>query len=124
AATVEQAKRSPCVKEIIVVDGGSNDGTLQIAANLGCRVLTTSPGRGGQLRAGAAEAKADVVLFLHTDTWLPAHGCEALLNCLRDRAVVAGGFWKVFRDPAPLLLGSKIKCGIRLLLGRRIMGDQ
>ena len=124
AETVRQARQSSCVCEVIVADGGSHDGTAQLAQTLGCRVLVTAPGRGGQLRAGAAEAKGDVILLLHADTWMPAHACEALLNCMRDRALAAGGFWKVFRDPAPLLLGSKIKCGIRLLLGRRILGDQ
>ncbi|HXJ75192.1 MAG TPA: TIGR04283 family arsenosugar biosynthesis glycosyltransferase, partial [Candidatus Dormibacteraeota bacterium] len=122
--TVRRARLSPCVCEVIVADGGSQDGTAQVAENLGCRVIVTPPGRGGQLRAGAAQAKGDVILFLHADTWLPPHACEALLNCMRDRALAAGGFWKVFRDPVPLLLGSKIKCGIRLLLGRRILGDQ
>ena len=64
------------------------------------------------------------MLLLHADTSLPPNAGHAALNCLRDSAVVAGGFWKVFRHPTPLLFGSKLKCGIRLLLGRRIMGDQ
>jgi rSAM/selenodomain-associated transferase 2 len=121
---IRRVRESPEIVEIIVVDGGSSDNTPRIAEQLGCRVLTTTPGRGGQLRAGANEAKGDVVLLLHADTFLPAHAGHALLNCLRDTAVVAGGFWKVFHEPAPLLLGSKLKCGIRLLLGRRIAGDQ
>ena len=47
-----------------------------------------------------------------------------MLDCLRDHAVVAGGFWKEFRDSPLLLLGSKWKCAIRLWIGRRIAGDQ
>jgi len=50
--------------------------------------------------------------------------CDAMLNCLRDRAVVAGGFWKIFQKPSFLMLGSKIRCGIRLVVGGRIAGDQ
>ncbi len=124
AETVQRARLSSQVCEIIVVDGGSVDGTAELATHLGCRVLIHPAGRGGQLRAGAAEAKGDVVLLLHADTFLPPHSCDALLNCLRDRAVVAGGFWKVFQKPALLMLGSKMRCGIRLVLGGRIAGDQ
>jgi rSAM/selenodomain-associated transferase 2 len=110
--------------EFIVVDGGSIDDTREIAEKLGCRVLTERPGRGGQLRAGAAAAKGDVVLLLHADTLLPPHAGDAILHCLRDRAVVAGGFWKVFQKPSLLMRGSKLRCGIRLVVGRRILGDQ
>jgi rSAM/selenodomain-associated transferase 2 len=122
--TVRLIRCSPEVSEIIVADGGSSDETCQIAEQLGCRVITSRAGRGGQLRLGAAAATGDVILLLHADTSVPPQAGHAVLNCLRDAAVVAGGFWKVFRSPMPLLLGSKVKCGIRLLIGRRIAGDQ
>jgi len=110
--------------EIILADGGSQDQTSKVAAEMGCRVIHGPPGRGGQMRRGAAEAKGDVVLLLHADTWMPPQAGKALINCLRDCAVVGGGFWKVFRQGSPLLLGSRFKCAIRLYLGKRIMGDQ
>jgi len=122
--TVQRARAMPEVCEIIVVDGGSRDRTCELAAGVGCRVVTSPPGRGGQLKRGAAVAKGDVLLFLHADTWAPPEAGKAALNCLRDAFAVGGGFWKVFRDPSPLLLGSRIKCAIRLFIGRRIMGDQ
>ncbi len=56
--------------EIIVVDGGSRDGTGALARRLGARVIETAPGRGGQLAAGAAAATSDWLLFLHADTVL------------------------------------------------------
>lgn len=56
--------------EIIVVDGGSRDGTAALARRLGARVIETAPGRGGQLAAGAAAATSDWLLFLHADTVL------------------------------------------------------
>jgi rSAM/selenodomain-associated transferase 2 len=124
AETIQQARLSSHVCEIIVVDGGSVDSTAELARNLGCQVLTHPAGRGGQLRAGAAQAKGDVILLLHADTFLPSNSCDAMLNCLRDRAVVAGGFWKIFQKPSFLMLGSKIRCGIRLVFGGRIAGDQ
>ena len=58
------------VREVIIVDGGSNDATLAIAEESGARVLQTPPGRGGQLKAGAEAAKGEWLLFLHGDTVL------------------------------------------------------
>ncbi|MEW5733423.1 MAG: TIGR04283 family arsenosugar biosynthesis glycosyltransferase [Thermodesulfobacteriota bacterium] len=57
--------------EVIVSDGGSRDNTLRLARGLACRVLSGPPGRGGQLGRAAAEARGDILLFLHADTRLP-----------------------------------------------------
>ncbi|HEX4646686.1 MAG TPA: TIGR04283 family arsenosugar biosynthesis glycosyltransferase, partial [Verrucomicrobiae bacterium] len=122
--TLRRARAVPEIHEIIIVDGGSADGTRDLAARLGCRVLVSAPGRGGQMRLGAAHATGDVVLLLHADTWLPPNAGKAALDSLRDCRAVAGGFWKTFRDASPLLLGARFKCAVRLYLGRRILGDQ
>jgi rSAM/selenodomain-associated transferase 2 len=122
--TIRHLKANPEIAEIILADGGSRDRTVEIARELGCKVVASAPGRGTQMRAGAAAANSEVLMFVHADTWLPRNGAHAALNCLRDPVVVAGGFWKVFRDSPLLLLGSRLKCAVRLLIGRRIMGDQ
>lgn len=122
--TLRRARALPEVCEIIVVDGGSADDTRGIAGRLGCRVLTGAPGRGGQMRLGAAQATGDAVLLLHADTWLPPNAGRAALDSLRDGRVAGGGYWKTFRDASPLLLGSRFKCALRLYFGRRILGDQ
>jgi len=122
--TVRRARAVPEISEILVVDGGSRDKTAELAAQLGCRVLNSPPGRGGQMQRGAAQAKGDVVLLLHADTWLPANAGQAILACLRDPAVIGGGFWKRFRDGSVMMLGSRFRCALRFYLGRRFLGDQ
>ncbi|HEV8579964.1 MAG TPA: TIGR04283 family arsenosugar biosynthesis glycosyltransferase [Thermoanaerobaculia bacterium] len=72
--------------EVVVSDGGSRDGTVEVARRLGARVVCGPPGRGGQLNRGArAVEAADVLLFLHADTTLPPRGAEAV------RAAIASG---------------------------------
>lgn len=58
------------VREVIIVDGGSDDATLRIADACGATVLTSEPGRGRQLQAGAEAARQPWMLFLHADTVL------------------------------------------------------
>ena len=56
--------------ELIVADGGSQDGTVEIAARLGAKVIAAARGRGSQLIAGAGAAQGPWLLFLHADTIL------------------------------------------------------
>jgi rSAM/selenodomain-associated transferase 2 len=66
--------------EILVVDGGSSDGTAEAARGLADRILASPvPGRGAQMHAGAQAASGAVLLFLHADTELPA-GWPSLLK--------------------------------------------
>ncbi|WP_051608929.1 TIGR04283 family arsenosugar biosynthesis glycosyltransferase [Fodinicurvata fenggangensis] len=58
--------------EILVSDGGSCDGTLQLARDRGCRILQGPPGRGGQLHRGALASRGEWLFFLHADCRLPA----------------------------------------------------
>ena len=78
--------------EVIVVDGGSVDGTADAAAGHGARVIETQPGRGRQMNAGAAVATGDVLLFLHADTTLPAAYVGHVARVLARPGVVAGAF--------------------------------
>jgi rSAM/selenodomain-associated transferase 2 len=90
--------------ELIVVDGGSSDGTRARAEAAGARVLTAPRGRAAQLAAGAAAARGDILLFLHADTILPAAGLAHIEDLLARRPqVVAGSFRLRFDDDAPLL---------------------
>ncbi len=63
--------------EVIVADGGSSDGTAQVALKHGARLIETAPGRGSQLAAGARAATGEWLLFLHADTLLARGWAEA-----------------------------------------------
>ncbi len=79
--------------EVIVVDGGSADGSPEVAARIpGVRVVASGRGRARQMNAGAAAASGDALLFLHADTRLPPGAAEAVLSALADPAVVYGRF--------------------------------
>ena len=58
------------IREVIVVDGGSTDRTLEIVDMAGASLLRSAPGRGAQLAAGAAAARMPWLMFLHADTVL------------------------------------------------------
>ena len=70
--------------EVIVVDGGSHDGTAALARPLADRVLSAPRGRAAQMNAGAAAATGDVLLFLHADTRLPQDADRLILDGLKD----------------------------------------
>ena len=67
--------------EVIVVDGGSTDGTAELAARLCDRVLTSPRGRAVQMNTGARAARGDMLLFLHADTRLPPGADALILDC-------------------------------------------
>ena len=69
--------------EIIVVDGGSADGTGALAQPLCDRVVQSARGRALQMNAGARAATGDALLFLHADTRLPVQADELILQALR-----------------------------------------
>lgn len=56
----------PC--EIIVADGGSQDGTAAVARQAGVALVPSARGRGRQMNAGATQAHGDFLLFLHADS--------------------------------------------------------
>lgn len=89
--------------EVVVADGGSDDGTPELCRAAGARVITTLPGRGTQLAAGAAQCGSDILLFLHADSSPPADAHDLILRAMRRRGVVGGAFRLRFDAPHPLL---------------------
>jgi rSAM/selenodomain-associated transferase 2 len=64
--------------DVILVDGGSDDGTAALLEGCGFRLVHSPRGRAVQMNAGAAAASGDVLLFLHADTRLPPKALESL----------------------------------------------
>ena len=116
----------PPVGEVIVVDGGSSDRSVEIAQAFGASVIRTPPGRGRQLRAGAHEAAGPWLLFLHADTRLDEAAWSAVMQFASDPSSTerAGSFRLALDDRA--WQARLIELGVR---ARRAMlalpyGDQ
>ena len=109
--------------EIIVVDGGSSDGTADLARPLADRVIAAARGRSLQMNAGAATAQGDVLLFLHADTRLPENADRLLLDGLA-RSGRSWGHFNVRIDGGGLLRVVAATMNLRSRLTGIATGDQ
>jgi rSAM/selenodomain-associated transferase 2 len=78
--------------ELIVVDGGSLDGTVDVARQFTAKVFKGARGRANQMNFGALQARGDILLFLHGDTALPPSAPERVRLALTDETIVGGAF--------------------------------
>ncbi len=110
--------------EVIVVDGGSDDGTLELARPRADLLLSAGRGRAKQMNVGARAASGQVLLFLHADTILPPGFPTLLERALHDPRVVGGRF-DVRLDAAgwPFRMIETL-INIRSRLSRIATGDQ
>ncbi len=89
---LRQFEHQPGEWELIVVDGQSGDETALRATAMGASVISTEPGRGPQMNAGAAAAQGTGLLFLHADARLPPHAHQRMSKALDDVSVALGCF--------------------------------
>jgi len=136
----------PPVQEVIVVDGGSTDGTGELAATLACELalsitfLIGPQGRAAQMNLGATQATGEILCFLHADTLVPDDLVSLIERTLTDAGVAGGGFislmtglertrWGISLHNAlktyyaPLLFRPHLFFwrGLRLLFGDQVM---
>lgn len=108
--------------EVVVGDGGSTDGTVEMARRSGARVVEGPPGRGGQLNRAAAATSADVLLFLHADTLLPEGAAKQVREAVR-RGALGGAFRVRFDTGGWMAVGSRL-VNLRTRLTGLPLGDQ
>lgn len=131
----------PPAWEILVVDGGSTDATVEIARAAGVRVITCEQsGRSPQMNRGAEAATGGILCFLHADTSVPNDAMSVIEQTLADATIACGGFISLMAGPlrtrwgvslhnflktyyAPLLFRPYHFCfkGLRLLFGDQVM---
>lgn len=110
--------------EVVVVDGGSRDATVECATPLADRVIAAPRGRANQMNAGAALTRGEVLLFLHADTRLPPDADALVLNGLA-RGAYAWGRFDVRIDGRHALLGVVARTmNLRSRLSGIATGDQ
>jgi rSAM/selenodomain-associated transferase 2 len=91
SALLDRLLAEPGLHEIIVVDGGSEDGTQQVALSNGVHLIPSPTGRGPQLRNGAEAALGEILLFLHADCGFPEGGLHRIEDVLEKQPSVIGG---------------------------------
>ena len=120
--TLKSLKEAPGV-EFIVVDGGSQDRTVEIARRH-AKVLSSEAGRGRQMNVGARHAKGEILLFLHADSILRPMAFSRILNALKDPEVIGGAFRLGIDTRKFLLRVVAIFANWRTAITRIPYGDQ
>lgn len=110
--------------EIIVVDGGSRDGTCEVAEQAGAAVLKVSGGRAAQQNAGAKASGGRYLLFLHADTHLPDGYADMVRKALDAPETVAGAFRFRTDDSRPVVRLVEWGANIRSSFFQLPYGDQ
>ncbi|MDX5445314.1 MAG: TIGR04283 family arsenosugar biosynthesis glycosyltransferase [Zoogloeaceae bacterium] len=110
--------------QVIVVDGGSIDGSASLARAAGVTVLESSPGRARQMNAGARVAGGEVLLFLHADTVLPAGAARLVRAALADGRHMWGRFDVVIDGKPAMLRVIAALMNLRSRLTGIATGDQ
>lgn len=121
AAAIRSAREAGA-DDVIVSDGGSNDGTAQVAGASGAtKVIRSLPGRGIQLNSGAVFAEKTFVLFLHADNRLDASCLQQICD---QPDLVWGAFRQRIESPRPAFRAIEWGNAMRVRYRRMPFGDQ
>ena len=105
AAALSNLLEDPVHKEIIVVDGGSEDLTSQIVEGFPGVRLVNAPekGRASQMNHGAQLASGKILFFMHADCLLQKEGLGKIVDCMQDPQVMGGSFYLRFLETHKIL---------------------
>ena len=115
--------------ELILIDGGSTDGTLDEIDRLKggfhhpLNVLSASKGRASQMNKGAAVAKGEVLLFLHVDSQIEEDSLRLIEKKIAEGDIIGGGFTHSFSDPDLFLKLSSAFGNLRTRATKIFFGD-
>jgi len=117
-AALVEGLQAGLIREVIVSDGGSTDGTPRLAEGWGAEAISGAPSRGGQLRRGCDAAGGEWLLVLHADTVLAPGWTDAVQAHMARGSKAAGWFRLRFdqRGLAPRLVAGwanfRSACGL------------
>jgi rSAM/selenodomain-associated transferase 2/rSAM/selenodomain-associated transferase 1 len=123
SAALERLRRDFPGCELVVADGGSADGTAELAAPL-ARVVRSEPGRAAQMNAGARHAHGEVLWFIHGDTRVGHSALAQIRAALTDPATVGGGLTLRFDQPSFALRYVAWTSNLRARHLHWVFGDQ
>lgn len=115
--------------ELIIVDGGSRDGTIGEIERYGggfgnrLRLLEADRGRANQMNMGARNAQGDILLFLHVDCLIQKDSLRLIESVINERKVIGGGFMQAFSNPDMFLKIQSSFGNLRVRLTKTFYGD-
>lgn len=124
ADTLDALRMGAPASELIVVDGGSSDRSVEIARPQCDQLIEGPRGRARQMNAGASQASGDAIAFVHADTIVPPTFARDIEGALADGRVVGGRFDVTFDVRGPALDVVAAMISLRSRVARSATGDQ